>query len=153
MEELLVFQLYEEVADWVWAEVDRWPTTAVRTIGEQLIRAIDSVNANLVEGDGRFSTADSLRFFIIARGSAREARLWIRRAAKRNLVDTKAAEVQIEKLTSATRLLNVLIGYRREKRTPGVKETRTLYSASTDPVQESSDSADPFEGGSVECSL
>ena len=66
-----------------------------------------------MEGDGRYGLADSIYFFVIARGSARETRLWIRRARKRNLVGEEA-DAMIEKLKSATQLLNRLITYRRK---------------------------------------
>lgn len=146
IEELAVFEMYEGVADWAWVQVSKWPHLAKQTIGEQLVRSIDSVNANLVEGDGRYSTADSLRFFIIARGSAREARLWLRRAAKRGLVDAGEAAIQIEKLTSATRLLNQLITYHRGHKAPTVKESRALYSSSTKSNSEIESFSDPFQG-------
>jgi four helix bundle protein len=128
IEELDVFRLYEEVADWAWDQVSLWPALAKNTLGDQLVRSIDSVGANLVEGDGRFGAADGLRFFVIARASAREARLWIKRAAKRGLIASEVGDAQIEKIRLATVLLNKLIAYRRSAKFT-VAEELALYCA------------------------
>jgi four helix bundle protein len=74
IEEMEVFRRYLEIADWVWNLVGEWPPLALDTVGKQILRAVDSVGANLVEGDGRHSQADALHFFVIARASARETR-------------------------------------------------------------------------------
>jgi four helix bundle protein len=140
IEEMEVFRLYEEVSRWVWTEVSRWPAFAQQTVGLQLVRAVDSVNANLVEGDGRFSDADALRHFLIARGSAREARLWLNRAVERKLVDDEACQQQVGRINSATRLLNQLINYRRQTLSRnGVREERVAYNKGelADPTLES----------------
>jgi four helix bundle protein len=134
MEELDVFILFEEVADWAWEQVEGWKPRHQDTLGKQLVRSADSVGANLVEGDGRYTDPDALHFFVVARASAREARLWIRRAAKRKLVSSQDAQDQVEKLTRATRLLNILMGYRRKSvGTTRVRERRAEYVADSDP--------------------
>jgi four helix bundle protein len=111
IEEMEVFRLYEEVASWAWDEVHKW--TRQDTVGKQLIRAADSINANLVEGDGRHSDKEALHHFYYARGSARETRLQIVRARDRRLVNFEAGSDNLSKLTSATKLLNILIRYRK----------------------------------------
>lgn len=128
MEEMDVFLIFESVADWCWTACEKWPRLAQDTIGKQLIRAADSVGANLVEGDGRLTDPDAVRFFIIARGSARETRLWIRRAAKRKLVTELQAEQQVQAINQGAKLLNSLISYRRQKVSISqVKEERMAY--------------------------
>lgn len=47
--------------------------------GVQLLRAVDSISANLSEGYSRFSGKDRARFYEIALGSARESREWYAR--------------------------------------------------------------------------
>ena len=128
IEELDVFVLFEEIATWVWQSVHSWDSFAKRTIGEQLVRAIDSVNANLVEADGRYTANDSIRFFIIARGSARESRLWMKRAISRNLIEAQIGEETLQKLERATKLLNLLVNYRRKSAQSAlVKEETETY--------------------------
>jgi len=73
VEKLKVTEKFEELSDWIWDEVHKWPRLAQNTIGEQLLNAADSVGANLVEGGNREGDPDALRFFVFARGSAAEA--------------------------------------------------------------------------------
>ena len=101
------------VADWAWSAVSKWDRFARDTIGGQLVRACDSIGANLVEGDGRGTDPDALRFFFVARASAREARYWIGCAQKRRLIPVDVAETKIAEITDATRALSGLIRYRR----------------------------------------
>src|SRR6058998_1107429 len=113
IEEMDVFHRYVGVADWVWETVAHWPVLAQDTVGKQLIRAIDSVGANLVEGDGRHGDKESIHFFVIARASAREARYWLTRAVTRRIISREDAETRLSDLTAATQMLNRLIAYRR----------------------------------------
>ena len=113
MERMEFFCRFVAIANWAWGVVSEWKPLARDTMGKQLIRACDSVGANLVERDGRYSDPDAVHFFVIARASAREARYWLERAADRNLLKRETAAQQIQELTSATRALNQLITFRR----------------------------------------
>ncbi|MCA9146333.1 MAG: four helix bundle protein [Planctomycetales bacterium] len=73
-ENLRVYQLSEALADSAWKVVRRWDNLARDTVGKQLIRAADSVGANIAEGSGRASVADNRRFVRIARGSLYETK-------------------------------------------------------------------------------
>ncbi len=85
-EELRVFQLAEKLADDVWDIVVTWDHFAKETVGKQLVKASDSIGANIAEGSGRGSKKDNQRFIKIARGSLHETRFWLRRAYKRKLL-------------------------------------------------------------------
>jgi four helix bundle protein len=50
-----------------------------------MIRAADSIGANIAEASGRWSKAERRRFLITARASLYELEYWIDRAAARNL--------------------------------------------------------------------
>jgi four helix bundle protein len=88
-EKLRVYQLSEELADYVWAIVLTWNNVSRDTVGKQLIRAADSIGANIAEGTGRGTYVDNRRFVRIARGSLNETQHWLRRAYKRRLLTTK----------------------------------------------------------------
>jgi four helix bundle protein len=118
MEELMVFARFEEATGRIWDMVQQWKPLAQDTIGKQVIRSADSIGANLVEGDGRYSKADSLHFFVIARGSARETCLWVKRAQERHLVSSQEAAELLQLLADGMRMLNNLITYRRNTPTP-----------------------------------
>ena len=116
MERMEFFRRFVAIANWAWGAVSDWKPLAQDTMGKQLIRACDSIGANLVEGDGRYSDPDAVHFFVIARASARETRYWLERAADRNILVRETANRQIQELTAATRALNQLISYRRSRK-------------------------------------
>lgn len=109
-----VFEIFEAIADWSWVQVQSWALFERDTVGKQLVRSVDSINANLAEGDGRYSDLDALRRLVTARGSARESKLWLERAAKRGLIDDDATRMQVGQIEEATRELNLLLNYRRK---------------------------------------
>ena len=85
-EKLRVYQLSEDLADQIWVIVAKWNVLARDTVGKQLIRAADSIGANIAEGTGRGTFVDNRRFVRIARGSLNETQHWLRRAYKRRLL-------------------------------------------------------------------
>jgi four helix bundle protein len=85
-ENLRVYKLAEEVSDRIWKLVLDWDAFAKSTIGHQLVRAADSVGANISEGEGRGSYADNRRFVRTARGSLNETKHFLRRAFRRGLL-------------------------------------------------------------------
>lgn len=93
LEDLRVYAMAEELADLCWDVVAKWDAFAKNTVGSQLVRAADSVGANIAEGYGRASPGDHQRFVRTARGSLYETRHFLRRADKRGLLerDKKAA--------------------------------------------------------------
>jgi four helix bundle protein len=100
-EKLEVYQLSEKLADDVWILVLKWPRLAQDTVGKQLIRACDSIGANIAEGFGKGTYADNRRFVRVSRGSLYEARHWLRRAFRRNLLsstDTKQLRPLLDEL-------------------------------------------------------
>jgi four helix bundle protein len=65
-ESLRVYQLSEQLADLMWEIMLEWNALARDTVGKQLVRAADSVGANIAEGTGRGTYIDNRRFVRIA---------------------------------------------------------------------------------------
>ncbi len=63
-----------------------WDYFARDTVGKQLVRAGDSIGANIAEGAGRGRFLDNRRFVRIARGSLNEVKHRLRRAHNRSLL-------------------------------------------------------------------
>ena len=88
-ENLRVYQLAENLADQIWPIVLKWNIFSRDTVGKQLVKAADSIGANIAEGTGRGTFVDNRRFVRIARGSLNETQHWLRRAYKRELLSEK----------------------------------------------------------------
>ena len=91
-ETLHVYRLAEKLADELWNLIVRWDRLAQDTTGKQLIRAVDSIGANIAEGSGRGSFQDNRRFVRIARGSLNETKHWLRRAFVRSLITAQQVD-------------------------------------------------------------
>ena len=85
-EDLQVYQLAEKLSDLLWQIVNGWSQFAKDTVGKQMVRAVDSIGANIAEGTGRGTYQENRRFVRIARGSLYETRHWLRRAYQRQLL-------------------------------------------------------------------
>ena len=57
-----------------------------------MVRSVDSIGANIAEGNGRYNYNDNQRFIKIARGSLHETRHWLRLACARHLLTTEQIE-------------------------------------------------------------
>jgi four helix bundle protein len=94
-ERLDVYRLSEKLSDSIWELADAWRTFAKDTVGKQIVRAADSVGANIAEGTERGTPKDNCRFIQIARGSLYETVHFLRRAYKRKLLtDAQIKRIQ-----------------------------------------------------------
>ncbi len=87
LEEFRVYQLSMDIGDEVWFVVLKWNDLAKDTIGKQLVRAIDSVAANLSEGYGRYHYKEAKNFSYYSRGSLFESKTWLTKARNRGLLN------------------------------------------------------------------
>jgi four helix bundle protein len=108
-ENLRVYRAAEELSDLVWDIVSKWKPLAQDTVGKQLVRAADSVGANIAEGCGRQTYADNRRFVGIARGSLYETRHFLRRAHKRGLLTQKETDELQKIIENFPRSLNAYL--------------------------------------------
>jgi four helix bundle protein len=74
-----------------WQKFERW------SLGIQLMRAADSIGANIAEATGRWHVADQRRVLYLARGSLYETEHWIHVAKDRGLL-AEDADAQIAEL-------------------------------------------------------
>jgi four helix bundle protein len=109
LNELEVYRIAMGIGDKVWEIVDNWNYFAKKTVGEQLVRAVDSIAANLSEGYGRFSYKENKNFCYYSRGSLMETKTWLIKAKSRKLIKNKEFDEFISTLEILHRKLNSYI--------------------------------------------
>jgi four helix bundle protein len=105
-EKLAVYRRAAALADEIAADVVRWPSFHRWTVGVQLVRAADSIGANIAEANGRARDPDQRRLLVIARGSTYEAQHWLKTARSRGLECPREAP---ERAAEIGRMLNGLV--------------------------------------------
>lgn len=101
LETLEVYKLSEDVSDRIWNNVASWKNFEKDTIGKQLVRAADSISANIAEGYGRYYFRESKQFYFYARGSVQETKAWLSKCKRRILIAEKEYDeiaLQVEKI-------------------------------------------------------
>ncbi|MCK6619196.1 MAG: four helix bundle protein [Calditrichaceae bacterium] len=106
LEELQVYQLAMEMAERIWNIVIKWDYFAKDVIGKQLMKAVDSMAANLSEGYGRFFYKENKQFCYYSRGSLFETKTWLIKAHNRKLINTAEFDQFIKDLDAIGIKLN-----------------------------------------------
>ena len=111
IDDLEIYQLSMKIGEHTHKLVLKWDQLNKNTIGYQLIRACDSISANISEGYGRFHYKEQRQYSYIARGSLYETKTWYRKALQRiprDEVMIKKIIIMIDKLL---KMLNAYINY------------------------------------------
>lgn len=109
LEKLDIYKEANELADYVWNVVTKWDWFAKKTIGDQWVRSVDSVGANIAEGYGRYFFNEYILFLYYSRGSCFEAMFWMEKAKKRKLVNEEEYKYIKERLERMPKGLNTVI--------------------------------------------
>ena len=114
LEDLNVYKVSFDLSNEIWGIVIRWGWFEKDTVGKQLVRAADSISANIAEGYDRNGRADKCKFYTYARASVLELEDWVNKARKRNLLTENSYCHIIEKTSTLPRMINYQIKYTRE---------------------------------------
>lgn len=98
LKNIQAYTLASHLSDDIWNSVIKWNNLSKNTIGSQLIRSIDSVAANIAEGEGRYFKKEKIKFYYNARGSLYETYHWIEKAKERELITEEFYEDSLCKL-------------------------------------------------------
>lgn len=118
LENLEIYQLAQEIGENVWRVVEKWEYFAKKTVGDQFVRAADSIAANISEGYGRFFYKDRKQFCYYSRGSMMEAKTWATKAFNRQLISQEDFDLLLEKLKILHFKLNIYIKKLKENIDP-----------------------------------
>jgi four helix bundle protein len=106
LEDLEIYQMSMGIGETIWLLVREWDYLSKKTIGMQLIRAVDSIAANISEGFGRYHFKEAKQFTYYARGSLFETKTWLTKANKRNLLKQSEYEQIANKIDALGVKLN-----------------------------------------------
>ena len=106
LEEILVYNLALDLAEKVWEIANKWNYFAKDTMRKQLIRAVDSVAANISEGYGRYHYKENKQFCYYSRGSLYETKTWLEKAHNRNLIEDETFSVFLKNIETIGIKLN-----------------------------------------------
>ena len=111
-----IYQIAVSVGEKVWQLVDDWNYFAKDTVGKQLVKASDSIAANISEGYGRYHYKEAKQFTYYARGSLYETKTWLTKGSNRNLLNQQEFESIINRIdVLAVKLNNFINSIGRNK--------------------------------------
>ena len=106
LEEFKVYNLAMELGEQVWDIVIVWSYFEKDTIGKQLVKAVDSIAANLSEGLGRYHYREAKNFGYYSRGSLFETKTWLAKAVSRKLISQDQHSALSSKIETIGKMLN-----------------------------------------------
>ena len=87
---LEVYQLSRELSKIGWDIYKNMDWQTKKVIGDQFIRSLDSIGANITEGYNKYHYLDKVKFYYYARGSLAEScNHWLELLEERKLVQGK----------------------------------------------------------------
>ncbi len=113
--EFRVYQHALELSQVAWRIHCDIPKPNRYSIGDQFIRSIDSIGANIAEGYGRYTFKERLNFIRIARGSLYEAVHWTKLISSRFNIAQSLTEQLNKDLNPQAILLNQYARYLKSK--------------------------------------
>ncbi|MBI3331363.1 four helix bundle protein [Candidatus Peregrinibacteria bacterium] len=109
------YKIAFHLSNYVWNIVSHWNEFARRTIGDEFVKAIDSVSANIAEGFGRFTKKDKIHFYRYSFGSVMESLDWNEKSKCRNLLNEEQYNYIFTELKKLPWELHFFIKYTNEK--------------------------------------
>jgi len=109
LKDLKIYQKALIIGNKSWEIYKNFTWQVKKTIGDQFIRAIDSIGANIAEGYGRFHYLDRIKFYYNARGSLLESLHWLELLKNRDLITGKDYSSMFNLLEDLNLSLNAFI--------------------------------------------
>lgn len=107
--DIKAYRISSELSDYIWDEVMKWDWFSKKTVGAQLVEAIDSIAANIAEGFGRYHKKDKIKFYYNSRGSVYESIFWVEKSYKRKLINDETYKKLSDQLSALPKEINILI--------------------------------------------
>jgi len=89
LEDLDIYKISRENSKLAWDIYLNLQVDLKIIIGQQFVKSMDSILANISEGYGRYHFMDKIRFFYLSRASLIETLTWLELLSERKLIDGK----------------------------------------------------------------
>lgn len=109
LEDLETYKLSMNLGEKIWNMVVNWNYFEKDTVGKQLVRAVDSIAANISEAYGRYHYKENKQFCYYARGSLLETKTWLEKAKNRELLFNNNYKIICLDLETIHKKLNAYI--------------------------------------------
>lgn len=93
LNDIEAFRVSFHLSNYVWDIVLKWNNFPQRTVGEQFIKAVDSISANIAEGFGRYGKKDKIKFYRYSQGSLSESLNWNEKQKSGNWSQLKSTSI------------------------------------------------------------
>ena len=115
LNDISAYKIAVALSNYVWNTVKKWEISDKITVGDQFIRAADSISANIAEGFGRYHKKDKIRHYRISYGSMTESLDWNEKAKTRGLLGKEEYTYIFRELKRLPREINSLIQFTNKK--------------------------------------
>lgn len=115
LEDIESYRIAFELSNYVWEIVIKWDYFAKKTVGDQFVRAVDSISANIAEGFGRYGKKDKICFYRYSFGSVKESTDWNKKANIRLLLKDEQFRHITGELNKLPLSINQLIKFTNNK--------------------------------------
>ena len=116
LENLDVYRISRELSILAWEIYKNLELDQKIIVGQQYVKSVDSIGANIAEGYGRYHYLDKIRFYYNARASLFEAIHWADILYERELVKEEKYNIFISKAESLQGKINGWIKFNLEKK-------------------------------------
>lgn len=106
LEDFNAYNRAMELGEEVWSIVVKWGYFEKDTVGKQLVRAVDSIAANLSEGLGRYHYKETRNFGYYSWGSLFETKTWLAKSNSRHLINPDQFKKLMSELDVLGRMIN-----------------------------------------------
>ena len=115
LNDIEAFRISFHLSNYVWNTVLNWSNFSQRTVGEQFVKAVDSISANIAEGFGRYGKKDKIKFYRYSQGSLSESLNWNEKSKIRKLLSIKEYQHIFGELQKLPKAINSLIFFTNQK--------------------------------------
>ena len=103
------------LSNYVWNIISFWEWFSKQTVGNQFVRAIDSISANIAEGFGRYNKKDKIKFYHYSFGSLKESFDWNEKSKTRKLLTIDQYDYILNELQALPKEINQLIQFTNQR--------------------------------------